>query len=245
MNIELQTRLKKLKLSGAAASLSIRNSEAIHNQLSYIEFLELIIEDEYTVRNDRRIQQNIKKAKFRELKTLETFDFTFNPCINKKEIFDFAVGHFIRSFKNILFLGPSGVGKSHLAQAIGLAAVKSGFSVIYRSAFDIATDMAESALSGTRKETIMSFSKPNLFIIDDFGLKTLPASASEDFLEILMRRYETNSTILTANRPIEDFGKVLQDSTAAMAILDRFLHHAHIIKIKGKSFRMSNREKII
>ena len=240
MSVEHQ--LRELHLSGMAGSISVRNQEAISSDLTYYEFLELLLQDERTARADRKIQRLLKAARLREPKLLSDFDFTFNQSINKKQIFDLATCRFLDQAEGILFLGPSGVGKSHLAQAIGLCAVKACHSVLYQSAFDLAQGLAEATANGTRKQLVNKLVKPELLIIDDFGMKTLPSTAGEDFLEILFRRHEVHSTILTSNRPLEDFGKVLHDNTSTMAILDRFLHHACIIKITGKSFRMHNRK---
>jgi len=242
MNSPVQQQLRKMKLSGMAETLAIRNQEAIAGDLSHLEFLELLVQDEMDIRRDRRIKRYIKKARFREMKTLEQFDFAFNKSVNKKELFNLAASHYLEKQENVLLLGPSGVGKSHLGQALGLCAIQRGYTVIYRSAFDLSTEMAEANLLDERKALVKAFVKPALLIIDDFGLRTLPKTAAEDFLEVLMRRYEVNSTIFTSNRPIDDFGKVLNDHTAAMAILDRFLHHAHIIKIKGRSYRLQHRK---
>ena len=243
MSVEVVRQLKQLRLSGMAETLSIRNQEAISGELNYIEFLELLIQGEMNVRRDRKVERYIKKARFRELKTLEKFDFTFNKTVRKKEVFDLAAGQYLEKKENIMLLGPSGVGKSHLAQALGLCAIQRGCQVVYRSAFDLASDMAEANIRKERKQAVKELVKPGLLIIDDFGLKSLPGTAAEDFLEVLMRRYEINSTIFTSNRPIEEFGKILNDHTAAMAILDRFLHHAHVIKIKGRSYRLKNRKQ--
>lgn len=244
MTVSIEKRLNELKLRGMSEALSIRNLEAINGKLSYYEFLELLVQDELNTRRDRRINNYIKNAKFRELKSFENFDWDFNKSINRKQIFDLATCRFIEQGDNIIFLGKSGTGKSFMAQAIGLCAAKRNNSVVYRSAFDFATEISEAEILGKRKEKIKYFVKPRLLIIDDFGLKTLPSTAGEDFLEIIMRRYEVNSTILTSNRPIEDFGQILHDNTSSMAILDRFLHHSHVIKITGKSYRLAHRTNV-
>lgn len=241
--MSIENQLRELRLLGMAGSISIRNQEAISSDLNYYEFLELLLQDERNARTDRKVQRLHKAAKFREQKLLSDFDFTFNHGINKRQIYDLATCRFLDRAEGILFLGPSGVGKSHLAQAVGICAVKAGRSVLYLSGFDLAQGLAEATANGLRKKLVKKLVKPELLIIDDFGMKILPSTAGEDFLEILFRRHEVHSTILTSNRPLEDFGKVLHDSTATMAILDRFLQHAHVIKITGKSFRMHNRKK--
>jgi DNA replication protein DnaC len=241
MNESLQTTLKTLRLSGLLQSLDIRLQEAAGNSLTHAEFLELILQDELFVRKERQIQRRIKAAVFRELKTLEDFNWQFNPSIRKKQIYDLASCRFIRECHDCLFLGPPGTGKSHLVQAIGYQAIKSGFTVRYRSIFDTVRDfLHDEAFAG--QDTVMTrYLKPDLLIIDDMGIKQLPKRSGEYLFEIIMRRYETKSTIMTSNRPLEDWGKLLGDVPSATAILDRFLHHAEIITITGRSYRLKDK----
>jgi DNA replication protein DnaC len=178
---------------------------------------------------------------FREPKTLDDFDFSFNTSIKKKQVYDLAACRFIREARSILFLGPPGTGKSHLCQAIGYQAIKSGHTVLYRSIFDVVRDfLHDEALAGQDK-VLARYLKPDLLIIDDMGMKQLPKRSGEYLFEIVMRRYEVRSTMMTSNRPLEDWGKLIGDVPAATAILDRFLHHAEIITITGRSYRLKNR----
>lgn len=241
MNESLRTRLRQLRLSGLAQALDVRLQEAAGHGLNHLEFLELILQDEINVRQQRLLVRRIKTAAFRETRTLDDFDFSFNPSIKRKPIYELATGQFIRDTRDVLFIGPPGVGKSHLVQAIGHQAIKSGFLVLYRSIFDMVRELKEEDDLSARSKPLARYLKPDLLIIDDMGLKQLPAQAGEYLFEIIMRRHENRSTMMTSNRPIEEWGKLVGDVPAATAILDRFLQHAEIIHIAGKSYRLKNR----
>ena len=241
MNASLATSLRQLRLSGLLDSLDVRLQEAAGHQLDHAEFLELVLQDELAVRGQRLVERRVKTAQFRERKTLADFDWAFNPSIKKSQVFDLATCRFVREGRDVLFLGPPGVGKSFLAQAIGYEAIKQGMTVLYRSIFDVVRDFLHEEALGEDDKLLARYLKPDLLIVDDMGMKQLPRRSGEVLFEIVMRRYETRSTMMTSNRPLEDWGKLLGDVPSATAILDRFLHHAEIIAIGGKSYRLRNK----
>ncbi len=243
MTETLATTLRKLRLSGLAQTLDVRLQEAAGNSLRHAEFLELLLQDELLVRQERLIARRIKAAAFRDIKTLEDFDWSFNPSVPKRQVYDLATCRFIHQGKDLLFLGPPGVGKSHLVQAIGYQAIKNSLTVRYRSIFDLVRDFLHDEAFSGQDQVLNRYLKPDLLIIDDMGIKQLPRRSGEYFFEVVMRRYETRSTIMTSNRPLEDWGKLIGDVPSATAILDRFLHHAEVITITGRSYRLKDQAK--
>lgn len=241
MNETLSNALRKLRLSGLAQTLDVRLHEASGNTLTHAEFLELILQDEMLVRQQRQIERRVKAAMFRDSKSLEDFDWSFNSSIKKNQVYELATGRFLQEHRDILFCAPPGTGKSHLVQGIGYHLIKLGHTVLYRSIFDVVRDFLHDEAMDGHDRVMASYLKTDLLIIDDFGMKQLPKRSGEFLFEIVMRRYETRSTIMTTNRPLEDWGKLLSDVPMATAILDRFLHHADIITITGKSYRLRNK----
>jgi len=236
--IELQRAMRHLRLGGMAAVLETRLRQAQVEPMAPIDLLSCLVSDELTRRTDRLLERRRKQAGFRDANgTLDNFDFNFNPKMNRSLVFDLATGISIQRREDALFLGPGGTGKSHLAQAIGLAAIQQGHKVLYRETHILLEELADAALDGTRKQYMATVSTVPLLIIDDFGMRKLPTSAAEDLLEIVMRRYERASTIVTSNRPVDDWGKLLGDTAAVGSMLDRLLHHGHLLKCGPKSWR--------
>ena len=236
--IELDHALRKLRLSGMAATLEIRLLEAQSERRAPIDLVSTLVHDELTRRQDRLLARRIQEARFRDpAAALDRFDFDFNPKMNRRLIFDLATARFVERHEDALLLGPPGTGKSHLAQALGLAAIGQGHRVAYREVHMLLEELADATLDGTRKDYLAAMSAVPLLILDDLGMRKLPSTAAEDLLELIMRRYERTSTLLTSNRPVDDWGKLLGDTATVSAMLDRLLHHAHVLECEPKSWR--------
>jgi len=236
--VELDHALRKLRVSGMADVLETRLRQAQAEKTAPIDLVSALVSDELLRRQDRLFQRRTKKARFRDPeRSLDSFDFDFNKKMNRALVYDLATARFIGQREDVLFLGPPGTGKSHLAQAIGRAAIQQGHRVVYREAHTLIEEIADATLDGTRKEYLAELASVPLLIIDDLGMRKLPHTAAEDLLELVMRRYERASTLLTSNRPVDDWGKLLGDTAAVTALLDRLLHHAHVLKCGPRSWR--------
>jgi DNA replication protein DnaC len=236
---ELDRALRQLRLSGMADALEARLRQAQAERLAPLDLVATLVGDELVRRQDRLLARRRTHARFRDPdKTLDTFDFDFNKKLHRALVFELATGRFIAQREDALFLGPPGTGKSHLAQAIGHAAIQQGYRVRYTEAHGLLDELAEATIDGTRREKMTELATVPLLIIDDLGMRKLPATAAEDLLELVMRRYERASTLLTSNRPVDDWGKLLGDTAAVTALLDRLLHHAHVLKCGPRSWRM-------
>jgi DNA replication protein DnaC len=241
MNPQLTTRLRTLRLSGMVEALPARLAQAEAAPLAHLDFLELLVEDELSRRADRLFDRRVKQAGLGTLKTLADFDWSFNPKLPKPKLAELASARFVQTHGGVLLIGPPGVGKSHIATAIAIGAIRAGHRALVRSTFDLVADFAEADATGARRDLVHSLTRVDLLVLEDFGMKKLGSTAAEDLLEVFVRRHETASTLITTNRPTQDWGIFLGDVPAATAILDRFLAHATIIQMAGKSYRLRSR----
>ncbi len=236
--IEINRALRQLRLGGMAAVLETRLLQAQAEAMAPIDLISCLISDELTRRRDRLLERRRKQAEFRDPQaTLDRFDFDFNKKMNRSLVFDLATGNFIAQHDDALFLGPPGTGKSHLAQAIGRAVIQQGYRVQYRETHVLLDELADATIDGTRRDYMTALASVPLLILDDLGMRKLPLTAAEDLLEMVMRRYQRASTLVTSNRPVDDWGKLLGDAAAVSAMLDRLLHHGHVLKCGPRSWR--------
>lgn len=241
MNPTLLSKLRHLRLSGMAEALPGRLTQATGASLPHLEFLELLVEDELNRRADRLFTRRLRQAEIAQMKEIKDFDWAFNPKIPRAKLAELAAARFVAIHEDVLLIGPPGVGKSHIATAIAVGAIRAGYRVLVRSAFDLAQDFLEAEALQQRKQLVTRLTKIDLLVIEDFGMKRLGPNAAEDLLEVFVRRHERGSTLVTTNRPTQDWGVFLGDIPAATAILDRFLSHTELVQMQGKSYRMHQR----
>jgi DNA replication protein DnaC len=234
---DLTPILKKLRLSGTLHTLELRNRQAIEDQLPYPEFLYRLLGDELARREAKQLERRTRYAGFEAMKSLEDFEFGFNPKIPKAKIIDLATCQFVTRKESVLLVGPSGVGKSHLAQAFGHRACRLGHSVLYLTANKLFAELRAARADHSYDRKLARLSNLALLVIDDVGLRALRQEEPEDLYEIIRQRYERGATILTSNRAIEEWPALFGDALLASAAMDRLLHHAHVIAIEGDSYR--------
>lgn len=235
--------LKQLKLSGMLNTLDLRAEQASQEQLSPLEFFALLLNDELERREQNRMAYRLSTSGCNPTKTLSQFDFTAAPGVNRSYITDLAACAFIQRHENVLFCGPTGVGKTHLANALGIEAMKRNFRVISKPTYRLLADLNASRANGTFSRHLSAILRCDLLILDDFGLQPLASVAVQDLYEIICERYETGSILVTSNRAFEEWTDIFDNDLLSSAALDRLTHHAHALVIQGESYRQRSRRK--
>jgi DNA replication protein DnaC len=239
----LLPKLRQLKLSGMLQTLELRAAQAIERQLSPVEFLALLLDDELERRSQQHLVHSLALSGCDCLKTLAQFDFLAAPGVNRTLVQDLATCAFIPRHENILLCGPTGVGKSHLANAIAIEALKRDFRVISKPTHHLLSELHAARASGSHTHLLTRILRCDLLVLDDFGLQALSPQAVQDLYEIITERYERGSLIITSNRAFDEWAEVFNNDLLASAALDRLTHHTHTFTIRGDSFRQRNRKK--
>ena len=237
---QLGFHLRRLRLSGILDTLEVRTQQAIAEQWSYAEFLSRLVQDEAERREQKALGLRLRRGQVASSKTLESFDFSFNPAINRQQVYDLATCAYIRQHRNALICGQTGVGKTHLAQALAHEAARQGFEVLYTTADHLLRHLHAGRADDSTERRLASYLAPDLLVIDDYGLKPPPPTGAVDLYDVINGRYEQGSIVLTSNRAPEEFGAGWGDPLLAQAGLDRLVHRAAVLLISGPSYRLKD-----
>jgi DNA replication protein DnaC len=240
---QLVPQLKQLRLSGILDGLEVRTEQALSEQWSHLEFLTRLLQDEVERRNQKQLALRVRRGGLLAAKTLTSFDFSFNPSINRQLVYELATCAFVRQHRNVLLCGQTGVGKSHLAQALAHEAARQGFDVLVSGAHQMLVHINAGRADGSYERRLAGYVKPALLVLDDFGLRPLPPSGSTDLYDVIDQRYESGSIVLTSNRAPGEWPEVFNDPLLASAGLDRLGDRAYLLTITGRSFRLSHQQR--
>jgi DNA replication protein DnaC len=235
---EIERALRSLRLSGMTATLQARALQVSTQQMDFIEAFGALLQDELDRRHSRLLDRRYSLSGLSEKKDLTAFDWHYNPQIPKRDILELTTLKFIDATEDVLAIGKPGTGKSHIAKVIALLAVQRGFKVLYREARDLIEDIIEARELGTLRKLRTQLQATELLVIDDLFIRKLPPQAGEELADVLMSRYEKRSTIITSNRILDDWPKLLGDVVVVAPILDRLMHHGHLLNFEGKSWRL-------
>jgi len=235
---ELERALRCLRLSGMIATLEVRALQVAHHEMDFIEAFSGLVQDELDRRRSRLLDRRFSQSGLPERKDIKDFDWSYNPRLPKREILELATLKFIDAHESALFIGPPGLGKSHVAKALAQLAVSRGYKVLYRESHQLIDDIHEARELGELRKYRQQLNSAELLVVDDLFLRKLPTTAGEELADVIMSRYEKRSMIISSNRPVDDWGKLLGDVVVVTPLLDRLMHHAHLLKFEGKSWRL-------
>ena len=238
MSSTLESRLRRLRLGFVAQAVEAQNTESIRQKHSFLEFLEALVDGELSTRENKGLMKRVKAARFPVAKTLEEFDFDFQPKLDVKLVKSLASCAFVEKHENIALVGQPGTGKSHLALALGMKAVQRGFSVRFTTMQDLAAELKASRADDSTEDVVRGLVEPDLVILDELGFTRLEPAVADAFFRVVASRYERGSVIVTSNKSFESWAEVFPDAVIASAVLDRLVHHAHLVPIVGESYRM-------